>query len=172
MTLCAGLTYIEFSAKPRLDRRGEAVWYGKECGGRAVLAWLRLVRVRSHVDRAAQERLRDWDLNLAQFDVLAHVGAAEGISQQALADALLVSKGNVCQLLNRMERGGLIARCPEGRMNFLYLTEEGRRLHDRVVPTHECQIDALFSPLSSQEQRLLLRLLHKLEHGLRAPASP
>ena len=138
----------------------------------AVLAWLRLVRVFSRVDHATQERLRDWDLNVAQLDVLAHVGAAEGISQQALADALLVSKGNVCQLLNRMERGALIARCPEGRTNCLYLTEEGRRLYERVVPAHECQLDALFSPLSLQEQRLLLRLLHKLERGLRAPASP
>jgi len=122
------------------------------------------------VDRAAQERLRDWDLNVAQFDVLAHVGAAEGISQQALADALLVSKGNVCQLLNRMERGGLIARCPEGRTNCLYLTEQGRHLYEQVVPAHECQLNTLFSPLSLQEQRLLLQLLHKLERGLRAPA--
>ena len=138
----------------------------------AVLAWIRLVRVWTHVDRVAQERLRDWDLNVAQFDVLAHVGAAEGISQQALADALLVSKGNVCQLLNRMERCGLIARRPEGRTNCLYLTEEGRRLYQEAVPAHECQLNTLFSPLSLQEQRLLLQLLHKLERGLRAPAGP
>ena len=138
----------------------------------AVLAWLRLVRVWSHVHRATQERLRDWDLNVAQFDVLAHVGAAEGISQQTLADALLVSKGNVCQLLNRMEAGGLIARCPEGRTNCLYLTEAGRRLYEQVVPAHECQLNTLLSPLSLQEQRMLLQLLHKLERGLRAPADP
>ena len=138
----------------------------------AIVAWLRLMQVWRHVDHATHAQLRGWELSVAQFDVLAHIGAAEGISQQALASALLVSKGNVCQLLTRMERDGLVTRCPQGRSNGLALTEAGRRLYAHVVPAHEGQIAALFSPLSVQEQRTLLHLLHKLERGLRASASP
>jgi DNA-binding PadR family transcriptional regulator len=45
------------------------------------------------------------------------VGRARGLSQQDLAATLLVTKGNVTQLLDRMQRDGLIVRCQEGRTN-------------------------------------------------------
>src|SRR6185312_3683449 len=81
----------------------------------AVLAWLRLARVYQKIDRASAEQLRRWGLSVAQFDVLAHIGAREGLSQQQLADSLLVTKGNVTQLLHRLEHDGLVRRCQEGR---------------------------------------------------------
>ena len=48
----------------------------------SVLAWLRMWRVVQKVERAAGEQLRAYGLNYAQFDVLAHVGAAEGASRR------------------------------------------------------------------------------------------
>ncbi|HEY8492104.1 MAG TPA: MarR family transcriptional regulator, partial [Dehalococcoidia bacterium] len=93
-----------------------------------VLAWLRLARVFQRLERALVQQLRAWDLSLAQFDLLAHVGAAEGLTQQELADRLLVTKGNVCQLLEKLERRGLVVRRPEGRANRLFLTPAGRAL--------------------------------------------
>jgi DNA-binding MarR family transcriptional regulator len=132
----------------------------------AVLAWLRLARVFAKVDRASAQHLRHWGLSVAQFDVLAQVGAAEGLSQQDLATSLLVTKGNVTQLLDRMQRDGLIVRCQEGRTNCLFLTEKGRRLFDTVVPAQEAFITARFAPLSGQEQRQLLKLLRRLDHTL------
>src|SRR5687768_7913163 len=97
---------------------------------RSVRAWLRLVRVFQKVEQSSQEEMRQEGLTVGQFDVLAQVGAAEGATQQQVADALLVTKSNVCQLLDRMERAGLVERRQDGRMNHLYLTPEGRRLHD------------------------------------------
>jgi DNA-binding MarR family transcriptional regulator len=132
----------------------------------AVAAWLRLARVYQKVDRGSVEEMRRWDVSLAQFDVLAHVGAAEGITQQELADALLVTKGNVCQLLDRMERGGLIQRRQEGRANRLFLTEAGRRLYDEAVPQHEARIARQLAALSPEEQRQLLALLRKVDRSL------
>lgn len=136
----------------------------------AILVWLRLARLVQHVDRASEEHLKRWDLNLAQFDVLAQVSASEGRSQQELADRLLVTKGNVCQILNRMEARGLIVRCPEGRANSLYLTESGRALAAEVVPAHERFISGLFADLSPDEQRALLDVTRRVERGLRVPA--
>lgn len=132
----------------------------------SVLGWLRLLRVGQKVDRDLVRQLRRWGLNLAQFDVLARVGAAAGITQQELADSLLVTKGNVAQLLGRMEGRGLIERRPEGRTNRLYLTEEGRRLFAEAVPAHEALVDERFSALSPEEQRQLLALLGKLDRSL------
>jgi DNA-binding MarR family transcriptional regulator len=137
----------------------------------AVLAWLRLVRVYHKVDQASAAQMRSWrlpsgQLSVAQFDVLAHIGAAPGLTQQELATALLVTKGNICQLLNRMERDGLIERVAEGRMNRLYLTPAGRALFDEVVPAHEELISRLFGTLDAGEQATLLRLLRRLDRAL------
>jgi DNA-binding MarR family transcriptional regulator len=134
----------------------------------ALLGWLRLMRVHQRVNRASGEQLKGWDLSLAQFDVLAHVGAAEGTSQQELADSLLVTKGNVCQLLDKMEGRGLILRRHEGRTNRLFLSEEGRKLFEEVVPTHQAAIAEQFSVLSEQEQAQLYELLRKLDRALDA----
>src|SRR4051812_24661498 len=131
-----------------------------------LLAWLRLVRVFQKVDRAATDALRCRQLSPAQLDVLAKVGSSEGISQQELADALLVTKGNVCQLLDKMEGSGLLERRPDGRVNRLFLTEQGRRVFDAVVPEHDDLIVRLVSALSETEQHALLDLLRKLDHAL------
>lgn len=134
----------------------------------AVAAWLRLARVFQQVNRASSEQLRQWDLSVAQFDIIAHVGAAEGMTQQELADGLLVTKGNICQMLDRMERGGLIERRQEGRANRLYLTPSGRRLFAEVVPAHEQMLAEQFATLSPAEQHALLALLRRVDRALGA----
>jgi MarR family transcriptional regulator, 2-MHQ and catechol-resistance regulon repressor len=132
----------------------------------SVLAWLRLLRVSQKVERDLAGQLKLWGLNNAQFDVLAHVGADEGITQQELADSLLVTKGNVAQLLDRMEKRGLIERRPQGRINHLFLTNEGRRTFAEVVPAHEAMIDDRLSVLSEEERRQLFELMRKLDRAL------
>ena len=127
---------------------------------------MRLLRVSQKVERDLARQLKLCGLNNAQFDVLAHVGAAEGITQQELADSLLVTKGNVAQLLSRMEGRGVVERRPEGRTNRLFLTGEGRRLFEETVPAHEALIAERLSFLTPQEQRQLLELLRKLDRAL------
>src|SRR5579884_3053848 len=130
--------------------------------GREVPTWLRLARVYDKIERANTEQLRRYGLSHAQFDVLAHVGAVEGITQQELADHLLVTKGNVTQLVDRMEHCGLLVRRQEGRANLLYLTTKGRALFDEVVPAHEAHVARLLASLSPAEQRELHTLLRQL----------
>lgn len=135
-------------------------------GRPAASGWLRLIRVYQKVDRATAEHLRRWGLSVAQFDALARVGASEGMTQQQLADSLLVTKGNVCQLLDRMEGRGWISRRPDGRTNRLYLTGEGRRLFEEAVPAQEEMVSERFSALSKSEQQQLHALLRKLDRSL------
>ncbi len=132
----------------------------------ALLAWLRLARVYQKVDRASAEHLRPWGLTVAQFDVLAQVGAAEGLSQGELAERLLVTKGNVTQLLDRLEHVGLVERRHEGRINRLYLTAQGCHLVADVVPSQEELIVGLFATLPAAEQEGLLATLRRLDHAL------
>ena len=132
----------------------------------AVLAWMRLARVFQKVDRGTSEHLRAWGLSIAQFDVIAQVGSSEGITQQELADKLLVTKGNICQLLDRLEQHGLIRRHQQGRVNHLSLTDAGQRLYQEAVPAQEAFITKQFAMLAPEEQTQLLTLLRKLDHAL------
>ncbi len=131
-----------------------------------VVAWLRLVRVFTQLERRSQGQLRAAGLTGAQFDVLAQVGVREGCTQQELAEALLVTKGNVTQLLDRMEEAGWLRRTQEGRTKRVSLTREGRALRRKVLHAHETYMAAQMAALSSDEQRTLARLLRTIERSL------
>jgi MarR family 2-MHQ and catechol resistance regulon transcriptional repressor len=132
-----------------------------------VLAWLRLARVYQKVERTAMEHLRRWDLSGPQFDIVAHLGAAEGITQQDLAAARMTTKGNLSQLLDHMERDGIVRRERDGHAKRVWLTDAGRRLFAEVVPEHEALITTQFSTLAPADQDRLLGLLRTLDHVLR-----
>jgi len=131
----------------------------------ALRAWIRMLHVSQKVQPALVETLRGLRLNPAQFGILDTLAAREGLTQQDLADALLVTKGNMAYHLCRMEERGLVDRRPEGRKNRLYLTAEGRRLLEEALPEHEALIDERFSGLSVEERAQLAGLLGKLDRS-------
>ena len=133
-----------------------------------VALWARIARIYGRNIRLAEARLRVAGLSVAQFDTLATIGAREGISQHELAQSLLVTQGAITQVLDKLERRGLLRRCPEGRINRLTLTDEGRRLREQVVPAQEGFQTEQFAALTLAERRQLLALLGKLQRGQRA----
>jgi DNA-binding MarR family transcriptional regulator len=162
--LMAGWFNIKLLGNMGVER--QSVRRGGGLRRHSLLAWLRMWRVVQKVERTAAEHLRAYGLNYAQFDVLAHVGAAEGSKQKELGESLLVTKGNVSHLIDQMERRGLVWRRQEGRTNRLYLTEEGRQLFEEVVPAHEDLVHQQMSALSEEEQAQLHELLRELDHSL------
>lgn len=132
----------------------------------AVVGWLRLARVFQKIDTLSARLFQQYGLTTAQFDVLAKLGASAGMTQQELAASLLVTKGNVSQVLDRMEQRGLIVRRQEGRTKYLFLTEQGRELFEAAVPQQEAQISTLLTALTPDEQAQFVRLLRKIDQSL------
>lgn len=132
-------------------------------------AWIHLARIYHKVQRQEMAFLTQFKLTLAHFDVLMQLDFQQGITQQQLADRLLVTKGNVCGLLNRMEKEGLVERRadPEDKRVWpLFLTASGRELIDRVRPAHLEFMTRLLSGLPTADQRRLLLLLHNWEQAI------
>src|ERR1700712_3960006 len=73
---------------------------------RAVRVWFRLIRLEARLGAAVSERLREINLSVPQCDVLTTLTEEEGVSQQALAKRLYVTKGNISGLLDRLESAG------------------------------------------------------------------
>ena len=127
-----------------------------------ILLWFRLSRFYNRSIRETNHHLKKWRLTAAQFDVLAQVGAAGRISQQELAEKLVVTKGNITQLIHKVEELGLIGREQEWKTKYISLTEAGQLLYNEIVPLQEQFQASQFQSLDQGEQKLLLELLRKL----------
>src|ERR1700761_241551 len=77
------------------------------------------------LQRQLEEMLEPHGLVLSQFEALAKIGIKPGMIQQELVKHLLVTKGNVGALIDRLESMGWVIRRADPqdrRANRLYLT--------------------------------------------------
>ena len=130
------------------------------------LAWLRLMRVHQKVDRRTVDLLRPENLSLARFDALNQIGQVEGCTQNTLAERMLVTKGNITQLLDGMERDGLITRERVGRTREVRLTDLGRQLRERSLRLQHDHLQRIFAVLPDDDVRHLSRILTTLDRSL------
>ena len=133
---------------------------------RPIEVFLLLMRTYQRMQKRMDRVLEDAGLTVAQFDVLANLGMSEGITQQELAGKLLVTKGNVCGLLDRMETAGLVERRPDAndrRANRLHMTPTGRAALRAAFPVHLGVLQRWTSRLSAPELQTLSELLGRLQ---------
>jgi DNA-binding MarR family transcriptional regulator len=79
-------------------------------------------------------------LSIPQFDLLTVVYRTAGATQQEIADRLLVTKGNVSGLVDRLTEADLLERRPtqhDRRSHSLHLTEAGTRVVEAALKVHE-----------------------------------
>lgn len=112
-------------------------------------AWRAFLRAHASITRVLEaELLAEQDLSLASYDVLVQLAEAPDrrLRMTELADAVLLSRSGVTRLVDRLEKGGLVARCPvesDGRGVAARLTDAGldrlriaSRTHLRGVAHH------------------------------------
>lgn len=128
----------------------------------SILTWFKISRIYSENIRESNRLLKDYDLSLAQFDVIAQIGVGKEITQSELSTKLLVSKGNISQLITSMENKGLVTRRPDWKTKYVCLTESGTKLHDTLVPLMEEFQTETFGILDDKEREELIRLLRKV----------
>jgi DNA-binding MarR family transcriptional regulator len=154
------------SAKPQRKHRLPVALLPHEVGPRT---WIQMVRTFGKLERRLELALTTQGLSLAQFDVLATLRAGEGITQQELAQRLLVTKGNVCGLIDRVESAGWVERRPDPndrRANRLHLTRQGRDLLAAATPPHMALLKRAFGVFSAGEIQSFYQLLDRLESGI------
>ncbi|WP_100407336.1 MarR family winged helix-turn-helix transcriptional regulator [Bacillus solitudinis] len=127
-----------------------------------ILLWFRFARFYNRSIRLSNQHLKRWDLTISQFDLLVQIGAHQPISQQELAGKLFVTKGNLTQLITKLERMELVKRTQEWRTKLITLTDKGTTLYSEVVPQQERFQAAQFQGLTKVEQKQLMSLLKKL----------
>lgn len=104
----------------------------------------------------------------AAYKVFTTIVRRESVTQSALADQLLVDKGQLSRTVRELEDRGLVQRAPDpadGRSSLLSPTAEGlERLHAARAPREDLLMRTLAGwPLD--DIRELTRLLRALAHG-------
>ena len=131
-----------------------------------LLTWYRFIRVLRKVISVMDEPIQDMNVSRYQFDLLMQVAFDEGINQQTCADRMNVTKGNITQHIDRLEKRDLIRRQKEGRTNYLHLTVAGNALVANVIPVHDQRVKEILSLLTEEELRQFQSILRKLDRGL------
>lgn len=103
-----------------------------------------------------------------EFLLLRMLSAAEGQSQQALAERLHVPPSRMVALVDGLEERGLLERRPDPgdrRVRALHLTADGKRLLKKAVGVAVKYDSDLCSNLTADENEQLVDLLLKLQAG-------
>lgn len=125
--------------------------------------WLR--QVSNHVSGAYARALHTRETSVAEWVVLSHVQARNGVSPSDLAEALGLTRGAISKVLDKLERKGWISRATHARDNrvqMVSLTRPGRRILPRLAEIADRNDAQFFDCLDDGERDDLRRLLRKL----------
>jgi DNA-binding MarR family transcriptional regulator len=120
----------------------------------------------SRLERRLSDGLALHGMTLAQYDVLMTLCHGDGITQQELAERLLVTKANVVGLIDRVGAAGWVERRadPEDRrVNRLFLTDAGRKLAAEAQPGQYAIVKDIFGTLTGPELRKMHGFLGRLD---------
>lgn len=105
-----------------------------------VRIWIRFLRLHQRLTGIVAGWLKGVGLSIAQFDALTVLFEHEGISQQALAGRLYVTKGNVSGLIDRLVDAGFVERrtiAGDRRSHALFVTEAGKAIVARGLAAQD-----------------------------------
>lgn len=134
-----------------------------------IVVFARMGRVRALAEQAIEAVLSEFDLTLANFDVLASLRRAGKPYQRTpteLASSTLLTSGGMTFRLDRVEDAGLVERVPSSedrRVTYARLTPEGLRVVEAAMTAHIANEERLLAGLTAEERRTLSQLLRKLE---------
>ena len=121
-------------------------------------AWRSLARTHAAVSGRLQEALAQAELPpLAWFEMLAAIAAAddERMKMGELAEALVITRGGLTKLVDRLVKAGLIERTfceTDRRVSYATLLPAGAELLEEMVPVVSAELDLAFAMRLSERQ--------------------
>lgn len=104
-----------------------------------------------------------------QWLVLQFLSYKDGISQQALANAMFKDKPSITRLLDNLEKHSLIARLVDKvdkRSNIIHITKNGSSIHQKAKNVVSQSLKTALKGISEEEIRLGERLLRRIFSNL------
>ena len=119
----------------------------------------------------AVKQFEPYGIGRGQFIFLADLFAQDGISQEKLASSSRYDKATVTRAMQQLERHGYVERkrsTDDGRVNLVYLTDKAHSFKPTLFSILSNWTDTLTRGLSSEERKLVINLLSRLEKNATA----
>jgi DNA-binding MarR family transcriptional regulator len=118
------------------------------------------------------------EITSPQFAVLNALAEEPGLDQRTVGERVGLDRSTIAEVISRLSRRGLLdkVRDPQdGRRFLLRLTEDGTRVHRKLVVRTARMNQVFLAPLSADEQAVFFDLIQRVSdaaEGLRNPVEP
>ena len=105
------------------------------------------------------EKLDELDLPGSSYPILTYLNSAGRVKTQELGSAVSLTSGSITHMVNRLIKQGYIQKHQDQkdkRIFWLELTEEGKKVHDKV---NEEIIGPLFESFTNEEKKAFIEEL-------------
>jgi MarR family transcriptional regulator, organic hydroperoxide resistance regulator len=116
--------------------------------------WIAVAKVHMLVDRVMTARLQPLGLKSVQYDILGATFRFPGLTQQELADKLLVGRSNMSMLIPGLVAKGWVERRGDpgdARVKRLYLTAAGETITRDAMQVQIGVIEGMMGALTADE---------------------
>ncbi|WP_339765533.1 MarR family transcriptional regulator [uncultured Hoeflea sp.] len=127
--------------------------------------WIAVARACQVMGLSLARALQPLDIKPPHLDILINLFRTPGISQQDLADKLLVGRSNLSMLLPQLEKRGLLIRSSDPqdrRVLRLELTDEGTELTQKAIAIQAALIDRTMKTASTDECNLVGEVMTRI----------
>ncbi|WP_439561510.1 MarR family winged helix-turn-helix transcriptional regulator [Roseinatronobacter sp.] len=125
--------------------------------------------IRSFIRAENTEHFGDMNTEHGEIATLSLIRENHGISQNELAQHIVLKKSAVTSLIKNLEKRGLVQRrkvSSDRRYNALSLTPSGIEWHDQLLQRMDAQHQSMLGPFSEAETAMLFQLLNNLHDHL------
>ena len=142
----------------------------------ALRLWLKLLSTSQLIENNIRELLRlEFDFTLPRFDLMAQLQRhPEGLSMSSLAELMMVSGGNVTNIVKQLEKDGFVNRVAQEKDNrsfIVTLSELGLQRFEKMMLAHEGWVISLMDGLEPDELQSLMENIDKLKGHIKAGAN-
>lgn len=124
-----------------------------------------LARASHVVSSGFHASLRQWDLSVPEWRVLACLTEGDGLGVGQLASMALMKQPSMTKVLDRMEAEGLVRRratAEDRRRVLIHLTARGRARARPVLEAAQAHQNDCLAPFDEAERATILRALQLL----------
>lgn len=112
-------------------------------------------------NRGMESAFAEESITFTQYNAMRKIKEHQPLHQQQLSNLLSVTKGNVSQLITRLEKAGFVKTEKSGNVKHLTLTPKGDQEITRLNQTAVSADEEFLAVWTEEEQQVLNGLLKK-----------
>jgi DNA-binding MarR family transcriptional regulator len=127
-------------------------------------------RIMGRYNASLREEMAALGLTTPKMRTLAVLSVMDGLLIRELAVYAVVEQSTLSRSLDKMEKEGLISRCPDpddSRATRIYMTPRGRETQEKLWPHIAAAYAQMFKGISEEEQRQFVTTLQTILRNVR-----